>query len=42
LAGIDRSPFNFVIAPDFFDKYKLSNSIPVGRRPMEVAYSEPL
>lgn len=39
LAGMDPNLLKFIIAPDLFNKYILSNSIRSGRRPTEILYS---
>jgi hypothetical protein len=38
-AGIDPNPFQFVIAPQLFEKYALSSSIRAGKRPTEILFS---
>jgi hypothetical protein len=38
LAGIKGNPFQFVIAPQLFDKYQLSKSIRAGKRPVELLH----
>lgn len=39
LAGIEPNPFRFIIAPELFNKYNLSNAIRAGKRPTELLYS---
>jgi hypothetical protein len=38
LAGIKDSPFNLIVAPLLFDRYRLSNSILGGTRPTETLW----
>jgi hypothetical protein len=40
LTGLPDGLFRFFIAPELFDRYQLSNSIRVGKRPAELIYQE--
>jgi hypothetical protein len=39
LAGIEPNPFQFIIAPELFNKKNLSNAIRAGKRPTEIRFS---
>ncbi len=42
LMGIQQNPFRFIIAPELFDKQRLSKSIRAGKRPIETLHSTKL